>query len=224
MRDSQRGAEITMQSMPDVLGRWHRLLHVWTLLAGWYNWKQEVHLVRAGSLLYPELLHQKGPATRSQVREERKLQRIPHGKTTSKEVSKETIWKHSRSIYPWHVVQKDDDRVGSLWRSHPWNGQTCKRRPQYFCHRRRNWCFSWLLVDPFEFGGFRYDADKASTWLQESTVNIVPPQENGGQCALWKLVAQFLLMVAMANYLVGSPLWDLTTKMDSTLIERGNLW
>ena len=33
MRDSRRGAEITMQSMPRVLGRWHRLLHVRTLLA-----------------------------------------------------------------------------------------------------------------------------------------------------------------------------------------------
>ena len=53
--------------------------------------KQEVHQVRAGSLLYPELLHQEGPTTRSQVREERRLQRIPHGKTTSKEVSKEAI-------------------------------------------------------------------------------------------------------------------------------------
>ena len=30
MRDSRRGAEITMQSMPDVLKRWHRLLHMWT--------------------------------------------------------------------------------------------------------------------------------------------------------------------------------------------------
>ena len=29
--------------------------------------------------------------------------------------------------------------------------------------RRRNRCISWQLVDPFEFGGFRYDADKAST-------------------------------------------------------------
>ena len=47
------GAEITVQSMPDVLGRWHRLLHVWTLLARWYNRKQEVYLVRVGSLLYP---------------------------------------------------------------------------------------------------------------------------------------------------------------------------
>ena len=27
---TRRGAEITMQSMPDVLERWHRLLHVWT--------------------------------------------------------------------------------------------------------------------------------------------------------------------------------------------------
>ena len=93
MRDSRRGAKSTMQSMSDVLGRWHRLLHVRTLLARWYNRKQEVYLVRAGSLLYPELLHQEGLATRSQVREER-LQRIPHGKSTSKEVSKETIQEH----------------------------------------------------------------------------------------------------------------------------------
>ena len=33
MRDNRRGAEITVQSMPDVLGRWYRLLHMWTLLA-----------------------------------------------------------------------------------------------------------------------------------------------------------------------------------------------
>ena len=57
MRDCRRGAEITMQSMLDVLGRWHRLLRVWTLLARRYNREQEVHLVRVGSLLYPELLH-----------------------------------------------------------------------------------------------------------------------------------------------------------------------
>ena len=30
MRESRRGAEITMQSMPDVLGRWHCLLFMWT--------------------------------------------------------------------------------------------------------------------------------------------------------------------------------------------------
>ena len=95
MRDSRRGAEITVHSMPDVLGRWHRLLHMWTPHGRWYNRKQEVYLVRVGCLLYPELLHQEGPTTRSQVREERRLQRISHGKTTSKEVSKETLRKHS---------------------------------------------------------------------------------------------------------------------------------
>ena len=31
MRDSRRGAEITMQSMPDVLERWHCILHMWIL-------------------------------------------------------------------------------------------------------------------------------------------------------------------------------------------------
>ena len=56
-----------------------------------YNRKQEVYLVRVGSLLHPELLHQEGPTTRSQVREERRLQRIPHGKSTSKAVSKEKV-------------------------------------------------------------------------------------------------------------------------------------
>ena len=35
--------------------------------------KLEVHLVRAGSLLHPKLLHQEGPTTRSQVREETRL-------------------------------------------------------------------------------------------------------------------------------------------------------
>ena len=42
-------------------------------------------------VLHPELLHKEGPATRSQVREETWLQRVPHGKSTSKEVSKEKV-------------------------------------------------------------------------------------------------------------------------------------
>ena len=51
----------------------------------------QVHLIRVGSLLHPELLHQEGPATRSQVREETWMQRIPHGKSTSKKASQEEI-------------------------------------------------------------------------------------------------------------------------------------
>ena len=52
------------------------------------------------STSHPCWLHQEGPATRSQVREESRMQRIPHGKSTSKKVSKETLRKHSRSINP----------------------------------------------------------------------------------------------------------------------------
>ena len=48
----------------------------------------------------PNFYMRKRPATRSQVLEERRLQRIPHGKSTPKEVSKETIREDSRSIYP----------------------------------------------------------------------------------------------------------------------------
>ena len=135
-RDSRCGAKSTMQSMPDVLGRWHRLLHVRALLERWHNKKQEVHQVRVGSLRYPELLHQEGPATRSQVREER-LQRIPHSKSTSKEVSKETIQEHSRSVHSWYMVQKNHAGIGSYRSSNPWNGQIGERRPHPHCHRRR---------------------------------------------------------------------------------------
>ena len=53
--------------------------------------KQEVHLIRAGFVLHPELLHKEGPATRSQVRQSTWLQRVPHGTSMSKEVSQEEI-------------------------------------------------------------------------------------------------------------------------------------
>ena len=62
--------------------------------------KQEVYLVRVGPLLYPELLHQEGPTTRSHVREERRFAKNTTRQTISKDVSKETLRKHSRSIYP----------------------------------------------------------------------------------------------------------------------------
>ena len=51
-------------------------------------------------LSIPNFYIRKGRPHRSQVREERRLQRIPHGKSTPKEVSKETIQEHSRSVYP----------------------------------------------------------------------------------------------------------------------------
>ena len=81
MRNTRFSAKSTMQSMSVVLGRLHRLLqragtsyemirqenkkYIKSVL-------EEVYLVRVGSLLYPELLHQEGPTTRSQVRKERR--------------------------------------------------------------------------------------------------------------------------------------------------------
>ena len=122
------------------------------------------------------------------------------------------------------MVQKNHARLGSLWRSNPRDGQTCERRPHPHYHRRRNQRVSWQLEDTFEFCGFRHDAGKASSWLQESIVNLASPQESRGWSLLSKLVAKLsLIMVAMANFLVASLLWDITTTMDLTLIERGNL-
>ena len=129
----------------------------------------------------------KGPATLSKVRESTWMQRVPHGKSTSKEVSQEEIWQHPWPIHPRQVLQKNDDRVRSLWRDHPGDGSARKRRPQSYCHKRRNWRLPWQLVDSLERGEFRYDVDKASAWLQESIVDIVPPEASGGQEAPWNL-------------------------------------
>ena len=133
------------------------------------------------------------------------------------------MFEHSRSIYSWHMVQKNHAGIGSYRRSDTRDGQAGERRPHPHCHRRRTQRISWQLVDPFEFCGFRHDADKASTWLQGSAVDLASPQGSGGQSVLWKLVAKFLLVVAMANFLVASLLWDITTTMDLTLIERRKL-
>ena len=72
MRDSRCWAKSTMQSMPGVLGRWHRLLHVRALLARWYNRKQEVHPVSSWPLFDSQLLHQERSTPQSPLREERK--------------------------------------------------------------------------------------------------------------------------------------------------------
>ena len=51
----------------------------------------KVHLIRAGFVLHPELLHKEGPTTRSQVWESTWMQRAPYGKSTSKEMPQEEI-------------------------------------------------------------------------------------------------------------------------------------
>ena len=102
---------------------------------------------------------------------------------TANQLQKKCITKiqeHSRSIYPWYMVQKNHARIGSHWRSDPRDGQIGERRPHPYCHRRRTRCISWHLVDTFELCGFRHDADKASPWLQESAVDIASPQESRG--------------------------------------------
>ena len=121
-------------------------------------------------------------------------------------------------VWQQEEVRKGDISIALIIREH---FSACELFP--YCHRRRNWCISWQLVDPFEFCGFRHDADKASTWFQRSVVDIVSPQESGGQSLSLKLAKLFLLVVAMARFLVASLFWDITTTMDLTLIERGNL-
>ena len=91
MRDNQRGAEVTVQSMPCALECRNCVLYMWTSYERRFCRKQEVHVIRAGFVLHPELLHKEGPATRSQVWESTWVQRVPYGKSTSKEMPQEEI-------------------------------------------------------------------------------------------------------------------------------------
>ena len=65
--------QFTVQSMSVVLGRRHRLLHVRSLLARWYEREQEVHQAHYWSLADSGLLHKERSTPRSPIREERRL-------------------------------------------------------------------------------------------------------------------------------------------------------
>ena len=196
---------------------------MWTSYGRCFCRKQKVHLSYPWHFLHAELLHKEGPATRSQVLESTWMQRVPYGKSTSKKMPQEEIWQYPRPIHPRQDLQEDDDWIGTLWKDHSRDGSACKRKPHSRRHQSRNWRLPWQLVDSLKRGELRYDANKASTWLQEGVVDIVPPQESGRREAKCKVVKKFLLMVAIANKLVGTRLWELTTKMGWPLIERGNL-
>ena len=56
----------------------------------------------------------------------------------------------------------------------------------------------------------------------KKALSTLPPKESGGQEALWKVVTKFLFMVAMANELVWTLLWEFTTK-EWPQFERRNL-
>ena len=60
--------------------------------------------------------------------------------------------------------------------------------------------------------------------FKEALSTLASPQECRGSSLLPKLVAKlFLVLVAMARFLVASLIWDITATMDLTLMERGNL-
>ena len=117
------------------------------------------------------------------------------------------------------MVQKDDNRVGSHWRSNPWDGQTCERRPHPYWHRR-TWCFSWQLVDPFELCGFRHDARKASSWFQERCRHCIASRKRRIKRTTKIGRKAPPLRGGNGKLLVASFIWDITTTMDLTLIER----
>ena len=196
--------------------------HVRSLLARWYEREQEVHQAHYWSLADSGLLHKERSTPRSPIREERRLRVLRRESAQKKCKKRDFLNIHDSFIRDARF--QDHDRIGSHWRSDSWNGQIGERGSHTPLHSRWNSGVSKQLLDPFEFCWFRHDARKASSWFQRSVVNLASPQEYRGSSLLPKLVAKlFLVLEAMARFLVASLIWDITATMDLTLMEIGNL-
>ena len=73
--------------MSVVLGRRHRLLHVWALLARWNGGEQEIRQVHSRSLLDSQLLHQERSTTWSPIRKEGRASRISSRRNAGRDIS-----------------------------------------------------------------------------------------------------------------------------------------
>ena len=91
MRDNRSGAEITVQSMLNALDRRHCILHMWTIMKDDTAENKKYISSVLDSFSIPNFYIRKRPATRSQVAGESWLQRVPHGKSTSKEMPQKEI-------------------------------------------------------------------------------------------------------------------------------------
>ena len=171
----------------------------------------------------PNYFLKKGRPPRAPLREEARWQRILHRPFTQEEMQEEVLLGYSRPVHPWWEVPQEHDWRRSQRRHMSWDGQIGERRPHALHHSRRNSSVSKQLVDPFEHSWFRYDARKASSWLQTSIVFLATAQKPRGYSSSAKMAKLFLILVELARILVASLIWDITTTMDLTLMERENL-
>ena len=70
MRTTRCGTQSTVQSMSIILGRWHRLLHVWALLEQRNGGEQEICPIHHGLPLDSQFLHIEKGTPRAPLREE----------------------------------------------------------------------------------------------------------------------------------------------------------
>ena len=172
----------------------------------------------------PELLHQEGPATRSQIREERRgCTRIPHRQINfKKKVSRrERILDniHDRFIRDARFFRKTMIELGRseeviLEMDRLGEAKITAILPRFEEEIAMSIVATGGSVR--KFGEFRHDArqgiDRTSKKALSTLRTASRNQED--QCALWKLVAQlFLLMVAIGTHSWWDPsLWDIHHK------------
>ena len=208
MRNTRCWTWSTMQSMPGVLGTLAsstaRARHFFTR---WYDREQEVHQVRSWSLLYPELLHQEGPTTWSQVRKERKLIENTTLQINSQKKCKKRQFLsiHDRFIRDtWfrktmlelgrtEEVIREMDKLANEDHTHI---ATEEEVNVY----RSNW---WIRSN---FVGSDTMPIRHRPDFKEALSTVRSPQECWGSSLLPKLVAKlFLVFVAMARFPGGIP-------------------
>ena len=107
MRTTRCATQSTVQNMPVVLGRRHRLLHVRALLAKRNGGEQEICPVHHGSPLDSQLLHKERSTPRAPLREEARGSRVLHREFAQEEMQEERFLGYSRPVHPRRKVPQE---------------------------------------------------------------------------------------------------------------------
>ena len=189
--------------MSVVLEHRHRLLHVRALLAKWIRRRtRNSSSTLLTSFRFPITTSRKCDPTGTATGRSQGITSTSSRIRSRRSARKEISWVFTTGS----SVMRDSARTWMNWvavKNMPWDGQIGERRPHAPRHCRGNSSLSKKLVDPFKYSWFRYDASKASTWLQASIVNHATAQKPRGYSSSAKMAKLFLILLGLARFLVA---------------------
>ena len=196
---------------------------MWTSDGGGFRWASKVYVIYSRLILHRELLYPKRQTTWSQVWQSYRMQRIPHGTSTCKEMSQKGVRQHLWQVHARQALQERHDRTQPHWTGDHRDGQACEWEPQLQSQQERNWVLPRKLVVTLKCGTWWNHAGKAWTRIQRSVVNNATPEASGRQEEAGSITTTFFILVfmALAVQLVGVRLRALASKMVWPLRKHG---